>query len=56
MRHRSLLAVPLLTVAALLLGACGGDDASDGSPTTAADGGAGGIEGVELVNDGQLTV
>lgn len=56
MRHRSLLAVPLLTVAALLLGACGGDDASDGSTTTAADGGAGGIEGVELVNDGQLTV
>ena len=56
MRHRSLLAIPLITVAALLLGACGGDDASDGSATTAASGASGGIEGVELVNDGQLTV
>lgn len=56
MRHRSLLALPLLTVAALLLGACGGDDAAETPETTAASGGSGGIEGVELVNDGQLTV
>ncbi len=56
MRHRSLLALPLITVAALLLGACGGDDASDETTTTASSGGSGGLEGVELVNDGQLTV
>ncbi len=62
MRHRSLLIVPLLTVAALLLGACG-DDSADETTTTEADNGgttssdsAISLDGVTLVNDGQLTV
>lgn len=59
MRHRSLLVLPLLAVAALLLGACGDDEASDETTTTAAEGGsdsAASLDGVTLVNDGQLTV
>ena len=60
MRHRSLLILPLLTVAALLLGACGddGDDNAD-TDTTAAEGATSdemSLDGVDLVNDGQLTV
>jgi polar amino acid transport system substrate-binding protein len=59
MRHRSLLVLPLLAVSALLLGACGDDEASDETTTTAAEGGsesAASLDGVTLVNDGQLTV
>jgi polar amino acid transport system substrate-binding protein len=60
MRQRSLLVLPLLTVAALLLGACGDDEASEETTTTAAEGGttdsAISLEGVTLVEDGQLTV
>jgi polar amino acid transport system substrate-binding protein len=60
MRHRSLLVLPLLAVAALVLGACGDDEASDETTTTAAEGGStdsgASLEGVTLVNDGQLTV
>jgi polar amino acid transport system substrate-binding protein len=60
MRHRSLLFLPLLVVGALVLGACG-DDSADETTTTAAESGGGdeaaiSIEGVTLVNDGQLTV
>ena len=60
MRHRSLLILALLSVAALLLGACGDDsDDSADTDTTAAEGGASdemSLDGVTLVNDGQLTV
>lgn len=60
MRHRSLLVLPLLAVAALVLGACGDDDASGDETTTTAEGGStdsgAGLDGVTLVNDGQLTV
>lgn len=61
MRHRSFLALSLLAVAALVLGACGEDEAADETTTTAADdaGDGGGeltLDGVTLVNDGQLTV
>lgn len=61
MRHRSLLFLPLLVVGALVLGACGDDSADDATTTTAAESGGGdeaaiSIEGVTLVNDGQLTV
>ncbi len=60
MRHRSVLIVPLLTTAALLLGACGDDSAGE-TTTTESDSGSGGesaisLDGVTLVNDGQLTV
>ncbi len=60
MRHRSHLVLPLLAAAALLLGACGDDDASDDTTTTEADSGSSdgaiSLEGVTLVEDGQLTV
>jgi polar amino acid transport system substrate-binding protein len=60
MRHRALLVLPLVTVAALLLGACGDDEATDETTTTAADSGstdsAPSLDGVTLVTDGQLTV
>ena len=60
MRQRSLLVLPLLAVAALLLGACGDDEASEETTTTEADSGstdsAISLEGVTLVEDGQLTV
>jgi hypothetical protein len=60
MRHRSLLILPLLTAAALLLGACGDDgDNADDTTTTAAEGGSSdemSLDGVTLVNDGQITV
>lgn len=59
MRNRSLLILPLVTVAALVLGACGDDSASDETTTTAADSGSESsisLEGVTLINDGQLTV
>jgi polar amino acid transport system substrate-binding protein len=59
MRHRSLLILPILAATALLLGACG-DDSSDGdTTTTAAESGSSdemSLDGVTLVNDGQLTV
>lgn len=60
MRHRSLLILPILAATALLLGACG-DDSSDGddTTTTAAEAGSSdemSLDGVTLVNDGQLTV
>jgi polar amino acid transport system substrate-binding protein len=53
------LILPLVTVAALVLGACGDDSATDETTTTAADSGsetAISLEGVTLINDGQLTV
>ena len=60
MRTRNLALVPLLVTAALLLGACGSDSASDDETTiTAAESGSGGelsLEGAELVKDGTLTV
>lgn len=60
MRHRSLLVLPLLAIPALLLGACSSDDSADETTTTAADSGtsdaAVSLDGVTLVNDGQLTV
>jgi polar amino acid transport system substrate-binding protein len=60
MRHRSLLVLPLLAIPSLLLGACSSDDSADETTTTAADSGnadsAISLEGVTLVNDGQLTV
>jgi polar amino acid transport system substrate-binding protein len=60
MRQRSLLVLPLLAAAALLLGACGDDEASEETTTTEADSGstdsAISLEGVTLVEDGQLTV
>jgi polar amino acid transport system substrate-binding protein len=60
MRQRSLLVLPLLAVAALLLGACGDDESSEETTTTEADSGstdsAISLEGVTLVEDGQLTV
>lgn len=60
MRTRSFLVLPLLAVAALLLGACGDDESSDDTTTTEADGGSSdasvSLDGVTLVTDGQLTV
>lgn len=60
MRHRSLLVLPLLAIPALLLGACSSDDSADETTTTEADSGstdsAISLEGVTLVEDGQLTV
>ena len=60
MRHRSLLILPILAATALLLGACGDDSSSDDdTTTTAAESGSGdemSLDGVTLVNDGQLTV
>jgi polar amino acid transport system substrate-binding protein len=61
MRHRSLLILALLSVAALLLGACGddSDDSADTDTTAAAEGESSdemSLDGVTLVNDGQLTV
>jgi polar amino acid transport system substrate-binding protein len=53
------LILPLVTVTALVLGACGDDSATDETTTTAADSGsetAISLEGVTLINDGQLTV
>ena len=58
MRHRSLLFLPLLVVGAMVLGACG-DDSADETTTTAAESGdeaTVSIEGVTLINEGQLTV
>ncbi len=59
MRTRSFVLVPLVA-GALLLGACGSDSADDDTTTTAGDSGGGSselsLEGVDLVNDGQLTV
>lgn len=60
MRHRSLLILPILAATALLLGACGDDSSSDDdTTTTAAEGGSSeemSLDGVTLVNDGQITV
>ncbi len=61
MRQRSMLILPLVAVAALLLGACGDDSADDATTTTASDSGGSSesglsLDGVTLVNDGQITV
>ncbi|MFN7150345.1 MAG: transporter substrate-binding domain-containing protein [Microthrixaceae bacterium] len=59
MRHRSLLILPILAATALLLGACGDDSDEGDTTTTAADSGSSdemSLDGVTLVNDGQLTV